>query len=321
MKTVARMLLLLSVVLLFAACSKKVEQSLAELKSTDAKVREAAIERLVRGGGRVAPKVAGALTAKNEAERKAAFAVMTRLGKAALLTMLDKIDLAFASREVREGFTDYFRSLGDAGYQHLLIELMGCAARETKLNESSGSMAELSKVHHHFESISLILETLNNNADVGRVPELLKHSYAPVRVRAAYLLCVKGWSPTSPELGVIYFSHLAETLECPNVPEPIEDAARLAASNFKLYLETANRYPAGGETREKILVSAGTEEVARYIFDQARRASSEFVIANLFGLLKKMESEEGRRYARELLRDPRLGPSIRAVDPEAAAGL
>ncbi len=320
MKHVVRLALLLVLFGVFA-CGKKLEQSLAELKSPDAKLRQEAVERVAREGAPVVKKIVGLLNSQNADERQAAFAVMTRLGPAALPAMLEQVDLAFASREVLEGFSDYFRSLGDAGYQRLLTELLSAAEEEKKLVGSAGSMAHLASLHHHFESISLLLETLRNNVEVGHMPDLLKHPYAPVRVRAAYVLCVKGWRPSSPELSIIYYSHLAETLQCPNAPEPIEEAARLAAMNFPLFLETANRYPAGGATRDKILVAAGTEEIAHYLYDQARAATSEFVIANFFHLLSSMESEEGKRYARQLLHDPRLGPTIRAVDPDAAKGL
>ncbi len=314
-------LLLLLVLAVTAACAPKLDQAVADLKSADAATREAAVERLGREGAPVAAKIAPLLASPKAEERGAAFLVMKKLGQAVLSTMLAQVDLAFASRETREGFADYFRGLGDTGYQRLLADLMATAERETKLNGPGGSIADLAAAHHHFESLSLVLEALTNNVELGRVPELLKHAYAPVRVRAAYLLCVKGWQAPSPELGAIYLTHLAETLECGNVPQPVEEAARLAATNFREFIEATKRFPAGGRVRDDVLVAAGTAEVARFIAEQARAARSDFAVAHYFELLTRMESDEGRRYARELLRDPQTGPIIRAVDPNAGRDL
>ena len=303
------------------ACEKPPEQLLADLDSAEDEKRQEAIERLGREGGPLAARLASKLSTESEREREAIFAVMHRLAGAALEEMLAKIGYAFESKEMREGFVDYFRGLGDTGSQRLLAELMSTAELETKQLGPEGSVVQLSSLHHRFEAVSLILEGLTNNLEVGRVPELLRHPYGKVRTRAAYLLCLKQWQFKNPQDGIIYFNHLIATLECPYAPEPVEEAARLAAVDFPLFLETEEKFPSGGGARYQILAAAGTEQIAEYLYKQAVATPNEFLLYNYFLVLRKMESEAGGRYARRLLTQKRTRDSLLAVDPRANEGM
>lgn len=310
--------LLLAFLLLLAAaaCEKPLDQVVGDLKSSDALVRQKAIERLGAEGDELLPQLTSSLSTNDDTERKALLAVIRRQGEKALPQMIDKISYAFRDKKTREGFTDYFRSLGDPGYQALMDELMKTAEAEAAEATGSGSMVKLAALHHRFEALSLILESLDNNLDVGRVPELLKHSYGQVRTRAAYLLCMKNWQPTGPEAALIYFTHLTVTLACPNVSEPVDDAARMAAANLTLFLETEKKYPAGADARYQVLAATGTDEVARYLYEKARATPNEFLLYNYYLVMCKMQTETGSKLARKLLADPKTGKSLRALDPQ-----
>lgn len=310
--------LLLAIILslLATACEKPLEQSIDDLKSADAQVRQKAIDRLSVEGEQLAPRLASSLSTNDDTERDALFTVLRRQGEKALPEMLDKIGYVFRDKKTREGYTEFFRSQGDKGYQALLDELMKTAELEAGEATGSGSMVKLAALHHRFESLSLILESLDNNLNVGRVPELLKHSHGPVRTRAAYLLCVKNWQPADgPDVAMIYYTHLVGALSCPNVSEPVQDAGRMAAANFKLFLETETKYPAGADARYQVLAAAGTDEVARYLYDQARGTPNEFLLYNYFLVLRKMQTDLSDKLSAKLLADPKLGKSLRALDP------
>jgi len=235
--------------------------------------------------------------------------------------MIDKVGLVFTDRETRESFTNYFRSLGDKGPAALLKNLMETAAKETQQMGAKGSPDELSKLHHQFESLSLILETLNNSLEVNGVPELLRHPYDQVRVRAAYLLCIKNWKPKDPAQAIIYFTHLSATLKCPNAADPLDEAARRAAENWRLYLETEANFPVDQETNYKIMAAAGTPEIANYIYKQAVGTANEFMLLTYFQTLKAMESDIGQRLARQLWQNPQKKASLLALDPNAGQGM
>ncbi|HPQ70825.1 MAG TPA: hypothetical protein PKW95_17000 [bacterium] len=302
--------------LLVAACEKPLEQTVDDLKSADAQVRQKAIDRLSAEGEQLAPRLASSLSTNDDTERDALFSILRRQGEKALPEMLDKIGYVFRDKKTREGFTEYFRSQGDKGYQALLDELMKTAEQEAGEATGSGSMVKLAALHHRFESLSLILESLDNNVNVGRVPELLKHSHGPVRTRAAYLLCTKNWQPSGdPDVAMIYYTHLVGALACPNVSEPVQDAGRMAAANFKLFLETEAKYPAGADARYQVLAAAGTDEVARYLYDQARATPNEFLLYNYFLVLHNMQTDLAEKLSAKLLADPKLGKSLRALDP------
>jgi len=315
MKNLTILLMLAAIALLFPACEKSLEQSMTDLQSDEAETRKAAIERLGEDGEPLAPQLTSALSTEDEQYRQTLFSVLIRLGEPAMAEMLDKIGYAFKDKKTREGFTDYFRSLGDKGYNALLEKLMSTADAEAAEHKPEGSIVKLGALHHRFEAISLVLESLDNNLDVGRVPELLKHPYGKVRTRAAYLLCIKNWQPSSPELAMIFYSHLASTLECPNVADPVDDAAQMAATDFKLFLETDKQYPPEGNARYRILAATGSDEVADYLYEQTRQSQNEFIQYNYFRVLAGMQTDKATALARKLLRDPKIGKSLRVLDP------
>jgi hypothetical protein len=165
----------------------------------------------------------------------------------------------------------------------------------------------------------LVLEGLENLDDVGRAPELLRNADAKVRVRAAYLLCVKGWTPKDRLDAAIFYTHLMATLQCARVPEPAQDAARLAAADLADFLNLGEQYPAPGDVQLQVLVQAATDDAADYLCRQALEAKSEFQLTRCFRALKAMENDRAAACAKRLLADKNAGASIRAIDPAAAA--
>ena len=118
------LVLAIFLLLLAAACEKPLEQTVDDLKSADAQVRQKAVDRLSAEGEQLLPRLASSLSTNDAVERDALFAVLRRQGEKALPEMLDKIGYVFRDKETREGYTEFFRSLGDKGYQALLDELL-----------------------------------------------------------------------------------------------------------------------------------------------------------------------------------------------------
>jgi len=308
------------IVLALAACEKPVDQAVGDLANPDAAVREKAVTRLAKDGDKVVAQLASALSSDNEAELVATFEVLRRLGEKAQIEMIDKIGYVWRNKTVHDGFVDYFRGLGDPGYQALVAELLRAAELAGAEATGQGSMVKLESYHHRFESVSLVLEGLSTKTEVGLMPGLLRNPYSKIRARAAYLLCVKGWVPTDPTDRIVYFTHLATTLQCATVPEPVEDAAQLAAENLPAFLKVEEQFPAPANVRYRVLAAAGTDDVARHLYNQAVSTDNEFLLLNLFDTLKKMNLPAATAAAKKLLADPRRGQSIRSLDPHAGEG-
>jgi len=313
--------LLCAIVLLAAACvacQKPIEKSLDVLASDKDKDRQAAIVRLGKEGAPLLPKLAPMLNSDNLRERKAVYEIVRRLGKAAMPTMFEQIGAVWKDKDARDGFVEYFRSLGDDGYRTLLDELYNVGVEDGKTSTSGepGAMARSVELNGKFESTSFILENLTNRTEVGRLPELLRNPSAPVRVRIAYLLCLKGWKPVERLDAAIYYTHLIATLNCPQVPEPASEAGRLAAADLPFVLATLGQYPPGGDAFEKTLANAGSDSAARYAYDQAVKADNEFTLLNYYRILLSMDTQTAQGLAKKLLADPRAGGSIRALDPD-----
>ncbi|NLH47699.1 MAG: hypothetical protein GX444_03740 [Myxococcales bacterium] len=317
MKKFTSILLLLLSCWLLPACQKTNEQAANNLAGDDERARQEAIERLSKSGESISAQLASALSSDNKIEKQAIFEVMRRLGTKAMPEMLAKIGYVWRDKETLDGFVDYFRNQGDEGYKALLNDLSEAGRLAAGETDAKGSMAKLADYYHHFESVSLVLESLTNQLDVGQTPALLRHPYGKIRTRAAYLLCLKGWTPQDSTDRVIFYSSLAGTLPCGNVPEPLQDAARAAAADFPFFTQVERQYPATGDIRYKILAAAATDEIAKYIYAEARKTTNEFVLYNYYGALAKMDNETGRRYAAQLLKDPKTGKSIKALDPSA----
>lgn len=314
-------ILAMSLVLALCACQKPVEQSVDDLASADAAVRQKAVERLATDGEAVVAKLASGLSSDSADEIAATFEVLRRLGVKAQPQMVEKIGYIWRNKQIHDGFVDFFRSLGDDGYLALVTELLRVAELAGNEANADGSMVKLESFHHRFESVSLVLEGLTNSTDVGQIPTLLHNPYSKIRTRAAYLLCLKGYVPEDATDRVVYFTHLATTLDCATVPEPVEEAAQLAAENLKAYLAAEETYPAPSNARYRVLAAAGTDAVADYVYDQAVATDNEFMLFNLFDALKKMDNDAGRTRAKKLLNDSKRGRSIRSLDPNAAQGL
>ena len=320
MRTLAIMMII-ALACCLTACEKTPEQALDDLGADDAGVRARAIETLARDGKDFTAQLTSALSSNNPQELEATFEVLRRLGESAMPEMLAKIGYVWRSKDVLNGFREYFESLGDKGYEALLAEFQRLGEAVGNEATADGSMVKMEGLYHQFESVSLVAETMQSRKDVGNVPALLHNPYSRVRARAAYVLCLKGWYPKDKVDHVIFLSHLAATLECSQIPEPVDDAARLAAEDLALFLETDKKYPPPSNATYQILAAAGTEEVARHVYQEARKSKNEFLVFNLFGVLKKMNNEIGHQYARKLLADPKLGRSIRSIDPQAVEDL
>jgi hypothetical protein len=246
---------------------------------------------------------------------------MRRLGNKALPTMLEKIGEVWKGREWRDGFVEYFRSLGDVGYNALLGQLVEAGALSDGDAAAIGSMGKIEQLYHRFESLSLVAEGLEGHLEVGKLPELLRHTDAKFRTRTAYLLCLKQWKPRQAEEAILFYSHLIATLPCAGVPEPVDEAARLAAADLPLFLKVDDQFPAAGSARWRVLAKTGSDAAAMYVYEQARQAENEFLLLTCFQALKEMRTETALNYAKRLLADPKAGKSIRALEPRAAEGL
>jgi hypothetical protein len=314
-------LLVVLLVALIAACQPPIDQSVDDLKSNDPAQREKAVERLAEDGQSVVARLASQLSTDDPEELKATFEVLRRLGDKALPEMVKKIGYVWRGKEVLAGFVDFFSSQGDLGYQTLLDELLAAGDAAGAEATAKGSMVKLEGLYHHLESLSLVMEMLPTHREVGEIPKLLVNPYSRVRQRAAYLLCLKGWTPGKKVERVVFFTHLATTLECAAFPEPVNDAAQIAAEDLEYFLQTDKQYPAPGDSRYKVLAAAATDEVAEYVYKTASKTDNEFLLFNLFGVLKAMENEAGTKYAKKLLADSRQGKSLRSLDPSVGSGL
>ncbi len=308
---------------LCAACAKPIEQSLPALGGADEKLRHAAIVRLGKDGAPLLPKIAPLLASENENERRAAFDIVRRLGKPAMPTMIEKIGGVWKTKDTQEGFVEYFRGLGDDGYNALLTTFWDTGEEEGKLTAAGdpASAAKIDEIHPRLESVGFVIANLQNRTEVGRTAEMLRNPFVKARRWAAYVLCTKGWRPTDRTDAAIYYTHLMTAASCPKLPEPVDDAARLAAADLPFFLSIAQSYPAGEDALSSALAHTGTDTAAAYVYEQAVKAGDDFRVLRNFRILKEMETDAGRRLAKRLMADPKLGPAIRALDPDAPNGL
>jgi len=298
------------------APEKALSEYLNDLAAADASLRRTAIDKLGREGGALVEKMTARLAAADQEERKAIFEVFDLLGGKALPAVIDGLAVVYQNREVIDGITTYFRKQGEAGYRALLESLEAFSALTGEEVETPGTLERLDEHYQYFDSVALIMARLTEYPMVGQVPALLTNSYQGIRTRAAFLLCLKGWRPDHPRDKVIFNTHLMTAPTCPSLPDPKEEAARLAAQDLAYFLEVEREFPAGGRARDEALAATGSDEVADYLYRQATETDSEFQLLSLYRKLQEMKTDRAAELAGRLRADPQRGLSLRSLDPD-----
>lgn len=298
------------------AAAKQPADLLNDLSSSDQEVRQMAIDMLAGESDPPVDKMIARLAQAGVDERQAIFTIFNRLGAQILPAVVAGLAVVYENQEIIDGMTEYFQKQGEAGYRALLERLQGFSKLTGQEAETPGALEQLDAHYRYFDSLALIMARLPEFTMVGDLPDLLTNPYPGIRTRTAFLLCLKGWRPDHPRDKVIFYTHLLTAPTCPSLPDPAAEAARLAAQDLTSYLEVEKEFPAGGQARDTALAASGSDEVADYLYRQAREARSDFQLLSLYRKLKGMETDRGTELAAKLLADPRLGPALRSLDPE-----
>ena len=289
---------------LFSCAPQSYEELSEDLLSDDPSRIERAIDALSKNTLSLS-RCAAALASRDKNIRDRFYKVLERSGDRGIEVMVGQSDYIKISNDHFNLFVNYFKGKGNPGYQALINTYIQHA-----MELKSGFEKHIfgAKTMAHLERMTVLgrLIMAMPQMDVSDLSKLLFHPTPGTRVLTAQILCSKHWLPdqgggmvsgTSQgleesvhALSIVYYSHLVPISGCKPAERALERVSRLAGANLGVWFDLEQKYPSPSDTKFKVLIAVGNDEVVKFIEEKLRGTKNRFLLPGYLNVLEKIGS-------------------------------
>lgn len=283
--------IMMALILFFTGCAQSSESLVEDLTGDNPQLIEKAVKKLSEDPLYV-HRIVAALSTPNTHRLKRYMRVIDAAGETVLDDMTAHVEYIRLSKDHYEQFLKIFNTRQNEGKQALFraylshADLLGAG-------QNAGQMG--GTVLSHFErmkDIARLLKGMKIKGEYDDLPTRLTHPFEGARTELSRLLCDLGWAgPNEKETEtVIYYSNLVGYGGCEAAKNAKDKVVALAKSDLPVYLAAEQKYPSAGDTRYRVLIAAGTDDVVKYVEKRCRETDNPFVLEQYFEVLSQINT-------------------------------